>query len=181
MRNQLWGKFTWTAIKRENQEMSHTYWERRDVQREFNDWELKQSHGLAEVGRALWIHLAQALLKQRHPEQGALAHNQESSENLQGRESTASEQSVPVLQHLHSIEVLPGVQRESPVFQFVLSWHWPVCSLHPPFRYFWTWIRSLQGSSPSWAVTHLSAFLHRKDAPVPSSSWQTYTGLFLYV
>ena len=108
-----------------------------------------ENHSMVHVGRNLWVHLAQQLLKQRHPEQGALAHNQESSENLQGRESTASEQSVPVLQHLHSIEVLPGVQRESPVFQFVLSWHWPVCSLHPPFRYFWTWIRSPQGSSPS--------------------------------
>ena len=44
---------------------------------------------MAEVGRDLWVHLAQPLLQQGHPEQGAQAHVQAVLEDLQGGDSTA--------------------------------------------------------------------------------------------
>lgn len=65
---------------------------------------------MVHVGRNLWVHLAQQLLKQRHPEQGALAHNQESSENLQGRESTAIRASAPTpTQHRSAVWCSGGI------------------------------------------------------------------------
>jgi len=54
---------------------------------------------MAEAGGAFWVHVAQALLQQGHPEQGAQA-------GLQGGDPTACGQPVPLLHHLHSIEVL---------------------------------------------------------------------------
>ena len=67
---------------------------------------------MAEAGGAFWVHVAQALLQQGHPEQGAQT-------GLQGGDPTACGQPVPVLWHLHSTAMLPGVQRESHVLQFV--------------------------------------------------------------
>lgn len=72
-----------------------------------------QTHGMAEAGRILWVHQLQTLIQQEHPEQVQVA-----SEDLQGGDSTASGQPVRVLQHPHSTGVLPGVQREFPLFHF---------------------------------------------------------------
>lgn len=55
---------------------------------------------MAEVGRDLWVHLVQPLLKQRHPEHGNQDHVQVAFEAFQGY-SIASGQPVPVLTHLH--------------------------------------------------------------------------------
>lgn len=58
-------------------------------------------------------------------------------------------------------------------------------SLHPSFRYFDTLMRSFLSLSFSYLTAPaLSAFPHRRDAPVPSSPWmgsQPFAGLFLLV
>lgn len=45
---------------------------------------------MAEVGRALWVHLSQPLLQQKHSQQGDQGHVPVASEGLQGGEPTAS-------------------------------------------------------------------------------------------
>ena len=55
---------------------------------------------MAEAGRALCVPVSQPLLQQHHPEQGAQAHGQAASGELQGGDPTASGQPVPVLHHL---------------------------------------------------------------------------------
>ena len=57
---------------------------------------------MVEAGRELWTHL----LQQHHPEQGAQAHSQVASRELQGGDPTASGQPVPVLRHPHSTALL---------------------------------------------------------------------------
>lgn len=59
------------------------------------------------------------LLKLGQPEQCAQDHTQEASGDLRGGDSTASEQPVPMLCHLNSIELLPSIQREPPLLQFL--------------------------------------------------------------
>jgi len=49
-----------------------------------------QNPKMDEVGRALWVHLAQPLLQQGHSEQDAQDHIQESSEDLQRGDYTNS-------------------------------------------------------------------------------------------
>lgn len=74
---------------------------------------------MAKVGRDLWVYLAQPLSKQGHPEQ-ALVHIQEASEQLKRGDYTTSGQPVlncvTVFSYLHSTEVLPDVQRETPLY-----------------------------------------------------------------
>jgi len=74
---------------------------------------------VAEIERDLWVHLAQPLLPQGHPELGAQDHIQVSYGVHQGGGSTASRQLVPVLCHLHSTEVLLMFQIAPPKFLFV--------------------------------------------------------------
>jgi len=57
---------------------------------------------MAEVGRDCWGHLIQPLLKQGHPEQCAQVYVQADFEDLQGGDSAASGQLMPVLSHPHS-------------------------------------------------------------------------------
>jgi len=45
---------------------------------------------MAEVGRNLWVHLLQPLLKQEHPQKGAQNHIQVDFEDLQVEDSTTS-------------------------------------------------------------------------------------------
>lgn len=45
---------------------------------------------MAEAGRALWLHLAQPLLQQKHPEQCAQDHMQVAVEDIQGRDPMGS-------------------------------------------------------------------------------------------
>jgi len=49
-----------------------------------------QNHSMAEAGSAPWVHLAQPLLQQGPPQQGAQAHVQVPSGDLQGGDPTAS-------------------------------------------------------------------------------------------
>ena len=65
------------------------------------------------------LHLAHPLLQQGYPELGTQAHIQEASEDLQGRDPTASRQPVLVLQHPRSTKLLIGVQMEPPVLHFM--------------------------------------------------------------
>lgn len=51
---------------------------------------------------------------QGHPQQGAQGRLQVASEDLQGEDSTASGQAVPVFTYPHSTEVLKGVQGKIP-------------------------------------------------------------------
>ena len=69
-----------------------------------------QDPRLAEAGRALRVPVSQPLLQQHHPEQGAQAHGQAASGELQGGGPTASGQPALMFHHL--------LQREPPVFQF---------------------------------------------------------------
>ena len=85
------------------------------------------------------------------PRVGCQAHGQVALGDLQGADCPASGQPVLVLCHLHSTEVLPGVQREPPVLSLchcLLSWHctllkralhYHLCTL--PFRYLQTLVR----------------------------------------
>jgi len=57
---------------------------------------------MSEVGRHLWVHLAQCLLKQGQPEQSAQGHVQAAFGDLKEGDSTVSGHHVPVLSHLHS-------------------------------------------------------------------------------
>lgn len=82
--------------------------------------------------------------------------------DFQGGDCPASGQPVLVLYHLHITEVLPGVQREPPVFS--------LCPLpvYPPFKHLYTFTRSPKASSSAgWRVLALTASPHRRDAPVP--------------
>ena len=81
-------------------------------------WEdgASQNHSMADVRRDHWVHVAQPLLQQGHPEQGARGCVQVTFGDLQGGDPTASGQPVPLLRHPHSREMFPGVQREHPVF-----------------------------------------------------------------
>jgi len=74
---------------------------------------------MAEVGRDLWVHQAQLLFRQAHPEQGAQDHVQVAFGDVQGGDPTASGQPMPMLCLLHSTEVLPDVQGENPVLQLL--------------------------------------------------------------
>ena len=62
---------------------------------------------MADEGRDLWAHLLQFLHKQGHTQQGTQAHIQAAFEDLQGGDSTASGQLVPVFSCSRSAEVLP--------------------------------------------------------------------------
>lgn len=80
---------------------------------------LTDFHRMLEAGWYLRVHLAQPFFQQGHQVQGAQDHVQAVSGDLQGGDTTAPEQPVPVLCHLHSTELLPDVQRELPVCQLV--------------------------------------------------------------
>jgi len=70
---------------------------------------------MTEVGRKIWVPLAQLLLQHGHPEHSEQTHHgQAASEGLQGGDSSAN---VPAP---HSTALLPGVQRKPPVFHFVI-------------------------------------------------------------
>jgi len=81
-----------------------------------------QNHRMAEVGVELWVHPAQPLLQQGHPEQGAQDRVQAAFWDLQG---DLCGKPVLVLQHLHSTDELPSVQRKPSVLQFVLKVSFP--------------------------------------------------------
>lgn len=54
--------------------------------------------------------MAQPLPKQGHSQQGVQGHLQVASKDLQGEDSTATGQPVPLFTYPHSTEVLQGVQ-----------------------------------------------------------------------
>ena len=71
------------------------------------------------------------LLKQRHLESHAWDHVQRGFECLQGgRFLNLSGQPVPVITHPHNKKVLPDIQTEPPVFQFVPITSGPVTGHH---------------------------------------------------
>lgn len=95
-------------------------------------------------------HLLYPLLKRGHPKQVAQDHVKSALEDLQrGRLHSLSGQPVPGLHHPHSRKAFPDVQTE-PHFVCaccLLTWHWAPLktewlSLHHPFRYLHTSIRS---------------------------------------
>ena len=65
-----------------------------------------QDPRLAEAGRALRVPVSQPQLQQHHPEQGAQAHGQAASGELQGGGPTASGQ--PALMFHHLLPVFRG-------------------------------------------------------------------------
>lgn len=62
-----------------------------------------QNSKIAEIGRDPWVHQAQLLLRQAHPEQRAQDHVPVAFGDVQGRAPIASGQSVPALCHLHRL------------------------------------------------------------------------------
>lgn len=74
---------------------------------------------MAEIGRDLWKSPGPIRSEARCPEQVAQAHVQVAYEDFQGGNYSLSGQTVPVLHHPHNREVLPHIQRQNPVFQFV--------------------------------------------------------------
>ena len=50
---------------------------------------ISQNHKVVKVGRDLWVHVAQPLLQQGHPEHGAQGRVQAALEDLQGGDPTA--------------------------------------------------------------------------------------------
>ena len=83
--------------------------------------EISQNHRMVGVGRDLCGPSGPTPLpKQGHPEQAAQDHVQAGLEYLQRRRlHNPSGQSVPVLRHPQREEILPHVQTELPVLQFV--------------------------------------------------------------
>lgn len=78
--------------------------------------------------QAIW---SNPLLKQGQPEWVAQEHTHVAFEDLQGaRLYHLSVQSVPVLCHLHSTEVLPDVHMGPPVLPFVLMASCPGTGRH---------------------------------------------------
>lgn len=76
-------------------------------------------HRRVEMGRALWVHLAQTLTKWEHPEKNALAHIWVSFEVIQRGDSAAPLGSLcQGFVTCINTEVLLGIQREHPVFRF---------------------------------------------------------------
>jgi len=51
----------------------------------------------------------------------------------------------------------------------------PLSSLRPPFRYLFTFVKSTPRFSPNWRVWALLDPPPRKGAPVPGSSWCSFT------
>ena len=95
---------------------------------------------------------------------------------------TLSGQSVPLFSHLHGTEVFPDAQTEPLVLHFVPLASCPCAGCHwqelgsvffaPSFQVFIIINRILPwASSPGWTVLAPSAFLHKRGAPVPHSSW----------
>jgi len=112
------------------------------------------NHRLFQIGRDLWRTPGPSpLLKQGHLELLVQDHVQTAFEYLQGwRFHNFPGQLVPALSHPHRKKAFPDVQREPPVFSLcplsvVLSLgtteeSLAPSSLHPPFRYLYTLIRS---------------------------------------
>ena len=88
----------------------------------FNLTNHRISHRVADTGRDLWRSPDPIpLLKQGHLEAVAQDHVRMAFDRLQGRKlHNLSGQPVPVLGHPDSKKAFPDVQREQPVFQFVL-------------------------------------------------------------
>ena len=91
-----------------------------------------QNHGMAGVGRALWGSPSPTPLpKQGHPEQAAQHRGQAGLEYLQRRRlHSLLGQPVPGLRHPQREEVLPHVQLELPLLQFVPVAPYPVAEHH---------------------------------------------------
>lgn len=86
---------------------------------------------MVEVGRNLWVHLVQPLLKHGHPKQPGQDHIQVTFVNLRGWSlHSLSGQSMPVLWHLYSTQVLSDVQTEPLVLQLVPAASFPVTGQH---------------------------------------------------
>jgi len=130
-------------------------------------------------------HLVQtpSLLKQDHL--GPVV--QDRDQMVQGwRLHHLSRKLVPVLGHPHSETMFPDIQKvcdclcSLPLVLLVGTTEKSLdpSSLHPSFRHLSTLMRCpWTFSPPGWTVPALSAFLHRRDAPVLSSNSWFFTGL----
>ena len=108
---------------------------------------------MAKVGRDLCVHRAQPLLQQGHPQQGAQAHVQVTSGDLQGGDPTASlgnpcQRSIICTAQkcflvfrgnllCSNLRPLPLVLALGSIGKSLTS-----SSFHPVFRYLWTLMRS---------------------------------------
>jgi len=141
-----------------------------------------QNHGMFGVGRDLWRSSGPTSLpKQGHLQQAAQNHVQAGLEYLQRRRlHNLPGQPVPGLRHSQSEEVLPHIQTELPVLQFVpiapcpvVGHHWKESGpllLSPTLKIFISIYKVPSQPSPGWTSPAPSPFPCRRDAPVPSSS-----------
>ena len=99
---------------------------------QFRDPIFPQNHSTAELGRDLWRSSSATLpLKQGHLQPVVQDHVQRAFNYLQGwRLHNLSGHPVPVLGHLHSEKGFLDIQREPPVFQFLLIASGPVTGHH---------------------------------------------------
>lgn len=152
---------------------------------------LLRNHSINKVGRSLRSSFGPTpLLKPGHLQ--PVAQDQVCVALIGWRAHHGCGQPVPGLDHAFSEKELSDVQREPPVFSFVpvascpgVGHRWTEPSFvffTSPYRYLKTLISSFFPVPPhakpflDWAVPVL---LHRRDAPVPSSSLWPLSGLSL--
>lgn len=121
-------------------------------------------------------------LRQGHLEPVAWEHTQMAFEYFQGPR-IHNFPGQPVLGHLQSKRVSWCFSENLLCFSLCTTEKSLIpTSLQPLCRYLWTLIRSLRAfSSPGWWESALSAFPHRRDAPVPSSSLWLWTVQYVHL
>ena len=103
-----------------------------------------QNHSLFQVGKDLWMSFVQSVCSSRTACPGlTLCHQQSSRKSLH----SLARQPLTVFHHSHSTEMLPDVQREPPVFQFM-----PITSC-PGIGHHWKEVHFLC-TFPSHIYTH---------------------------
>ena len=145
---------------------------------------------MAEVGRDLWVPLVHPLSQQGHPDQDSPAHIWAASEDLHVEtpqplsslcqcfsDHTACNCFLTVRENLLCSSLC--------LFLIVLAVDitWKILalfSLHPSFRYLFTFVKSTPQPSPGWRVWALPDPPPRRGAPVPGSFCWSFTGRSQY-
>ena len=155
-----------------------------------SSWLFTESQNVQGWKGPLWVTQSNPLLKQGHPEQAAQHRIQVGLGDLQSRRlHSPSGQPGPGLRHPHSEEVLPHVQTELPLLQFVPVAPCPVAGHHwkesgpilltPTLQIF----RSISKvpSQPSLLQAEQAQlpqpFLIGEMLPLPCSSWSVTLNL----
>ena len=142
---------------------------------------------MAEEGKDLWVHLAQTLLKSRHPQQGAQDHVQAASEDLLAFSLVSVCQCSVTCTEQKCFLMFRGNILCSSLCPLLLVLALSTTekslapsSSHLPFRNLYTLMRSpWTFSSPGWRVPAFSTSPYRRGAPVPLLSWWRWESTYL--